>query len=536
MDKTNILGLIKDDKKEREPIKITLTYPNSNKYEFESRIEIIDLDKECQRDLDSGNGFLISSPKATNKKDIKNIDGIYSSRFGQKIGDTNPFADRYSCECGALRQRINHGLECPICHTKCKYVDDDFKMFGWIVLKDKYHLIHPKFYDSLDTIFGASPYNEDRKKIKSRRLKNMLNYSPEVDQDGFVSPCSFKPDKEPFYGIGMMEFYERFDEILDYYIKLYPKKMPYYTEIKKYRDRVFCHSVPVFTTHLRPADIRNEYMYFEPTNGIYNIINKHIHQINKDKRRYDQNIKIKNSELFKAQMKFMDLTDEIMNILTGKKGQLRMLVGGRYNFSSRCVIRQNAALRPDQVLLPYVELVKTLQQRIINILMRTYNISPSDAYDIWSKSLATKDERVAEIITTIIRSEPEGLPVIINRNPTINYGSILQVFCVGFTDTLTMSVSLQVLKLMAADFDGDVLNVMHIINQAFFERAYVIFNPRNAMYISRIDGKLNSDMIVQRDTLINANTLMHLGRKNYTKQQMKKIAEIKKKQKEYFGL
>ena len=89
---------------------------------------------------------------------------------------------------------------------------------------------------------------------------------------------------------------------------------------------------------------------------------------------------------------------------------------------------------------------------------------------------------------------------------------------------------------MAADFDGDVLNVMHIINQAFFERAYVIFNPRNAMYISRIDGKLNSDMIVQRDTLINANTLMHLGRKNYTKQQMKKIAEIKKKQKEYFGL
>ena len=227
MDKTNILGLIKDDKKEREPIKITLTYPNSDKYEFESRIEIIDLDKECQRDLDSGNGFLISSPKATNKKDIKNIDGIYSSRFGQKIGDTNPFADRYSCECGALRQRINHGLECPICHTKCKYVDDDFKMFGWIVLKDKYHLIHPKFYDSLDTIFGASPYNEERKKIKSRRLKNMLNYAPEVDQDGFVSPCSFKPDKEPFYGIGMMEFYERFDEILDYYIKLYPKKMPY---------------------------------------------------------------------------------------------------------------------------------------------------------------------------------------------------------------------------------------------------------------------------------------------------------------------
>ena len=63
--------------------------------------------------------------------------------------------------------------------------------------------------------------------------------------------------------------------------------------------------------------------------------------------------------------------------------------------------------------------MKCLQQRIINILIRTYNISPADAYDIWSRASAEKDERVAEIITAIIKSEPEGLPVIINRNPTI---------------------------------------------------------------------------------------------------------------------
>lgn len=517
-----------------DSVNINLTYPNSDKYDFYTKLEIIDLDLECKNDIESGNGFIISAPKATNKKDIKNPDGIYSSRFGQKMGDANPYADRYSCECGALKSRINHGLECPICHTKCKYVDDNFKMFGWIVLKDKYHLIHPKFFDTLDYMFGKSPYNIERKKIKGSKLVNIINYSPEVDQDGFSRPCEFKPDKEPFYGIGMMEFYERFDEIIDYYLGLYPKKQPYYDEIKKFRNIVFCHSVPVFTTHLRPADIRDGYMYFEPTNGIYNMINKHVHSINKDRRKYDQDIKIKNSELFKAQMQFMKLSDEIMKILTGKKGQLRMLVGGRYNFSSRCVIRQNSQLRIDQVLLPYVELVRTLQQRIINILMRTYNISPSDAYDIWSRALATKDERVAEIIDTIIHSEPEGLPVIINRNPTINYGSILQVFCVGYTDTLTMSVSLQVLKLMGADFDGDVLNIMHIINKAFFERSYVVFNPRNAMYISRINGKLNSDVIPQRDSLINANTLLYLGRKRYSKEQLSQIRAIKNNQKEYF--
>ena len=54
------------------------------------------------------------------------------------------------------------------------------------------------------------------------------------------------------------------------------------------------------------------------------------------------------------------------------------------------------------------------------------------------------------------------------------------------------------------------------------------------MYISRINGKLNGDLLVQRDTLINANTFLHLGRKNYTPEMLDKIAKIKEKQKEYF--
>ena len=54
------------------------------------------------------------------------------------------------------------------------------------------------------------------------------------------------------------------------------------------------------------------------------------------------------------------------------------------------------------------------------------------------------------------------------------------------------------------------------------------------MYISRIDGKLNSDMLVQRDTLINANTFLYLGRKNYSEKQLEKIRAIKEKQKKYY--
>ena len=83
-------------------------------------------------------------------------------------------------------------------------------------------------------------------------------------------------------------------------------------------------------------------------------------------------------------------------------------------------------------------------------------------------------------------------------------------------------------------FDGDVLNIFHIINKAFYDRASIVYNPRNAMYISKVDGKLNYDMIVQRDTIINANTLLHLGKFKSSNDNLSKIEEIKRRQKEYW--
>lgn len=572
--------------KEDRTIQMDITYPNSPEYEFHTTLEIIDLDKECERDLISGNGFIIDPPKKTNKKDLKSENGLYSPKFGQRLGDMHPFADRYMCECGELRGKVNRGIRCPKCNKVCKFVDDNYDLFGWIVINQKYHLLHPKFYDTLNFIFGKSNYNEERKRVKGERLVNILNYSPEVDIDGFPRPCEFKPDNEPFYGIGMIEFYERFDEILDWYIKKYPKKQPYYDEINRHRyycdcrnihlgkkyyyptvdkytgeniveegvaeigticpicgsrvhyvdkDVLFTHSVPVYTSLLRPAEVRGHEMIYEATNGMYNMINRHAAGINRVKRKFDLDIKQKNTQLFKLQMKWEELNTEIINILKGKHGQLRELVKGRYNFSSRAVIRQDPSLRVDQIKLPYIELVIALQQRIENVLMRTYNITPNEAYEIWRKSLSNRDERICEILDSFIAAEPEGLPCIINRNPTLAYGSMLQMFCIGYDDTLTLSVPLQVLKPLAADFDGDSLNIFHIINRAFFERAYVVFNPRNAMYINRVDGKLNGGLLIQRDTLINANSFIYLGRDNYSKKDMDTINKIREQQKQLYN-
>ena len=314
---------------EDRKLKVTYSYPNDKDYEYSARMERIDFDKERELDLQSGEGFIIADPNTTIKKDIKDPNGLFSEKFGQKLGDTDPFIDRYRCSCGHLRSRIHNGIECPVCHQLCKYVDDDFKMFGWIKLVDEYPIIHPDLYIQIDSLLGKSKYDRKSKnREKGSKLRNILDYDVPLDVNGNeIMDNTDKPD-EPFYGLGFLYFIDHFDEIIEYYYKKNPKKKAIYDDIMADREKVFIHSIPVFTSHLRPMDISNGSMYYEKCTAIYTIMVKLAHKVNKNKTKMDRTPKVKSQEMFNLQTEFMNLYDEIIAILSGKRGQLRMLVGG----------------------------------------------------------------------------------------------------------------------------------------------------------------------------------------------------------------
>lgn len=518
----------------------TNRYPFSDIYDYETYIETINFDEECKKDIENNNGFIIEPFKSI-KKDLKAINGIFSPKFGQTLSDVNPYMDRYKCTCGAVRGRLNHGLMCPQCNTRCEFVDDNFSYFGWLELDDPFVCIHPAYYKKIESFFGKSSATING--VKRSKLENIIDIVDNKDINGESVELTDdqKPKNEPFFGIGMIDFVKRFDEIMDYYDKknTNPNKKIYYDDIYEHIDYVFTHHIPVFSTLLRPTDIKDGTMSYEPTNAMYMMMNKLVTVINKNKSFIDRNPKVKNQTLYRLQTKFMELYGELELILSGKKGDIRSLIGGRYNFSSRNVIVQNPDLRIDQVTLPYVALVIMLEQRIKNVLHRLYNFSFAEAHDIWSAALNKPDPRIEGIIQSIIdeykkRDGFTGLPVIINRNPTIAYGGILQMFCVGFTHTYTMGVPLQPLPLLAADFDGDVLNIMLPMMMEFVERAFMIFNPRNAMYISRNDGYFNTAVSMQRDTLINANTLSSLGDRFKTDDEKNDLLAIIKRNESFF--
>ena len=70
------------------------------------------------------------------------------------------------------------------------------------------------------------------------------------------------------------------------------------------------------------------------------------------------------------------------------------------------------------------------------------------------------------------------------------------------------------------------MNILLIINDAFYQRTFEVFNPRNSMYISKNDGMFNNQVNHQRDTIINTQTLVKLSRKNYSQENLNKIYAI----------
>lgn len=141
---------------------------------------------------------------------------------------------------------------------------------------------------------------------------------------------------------------------------------------------------------------------------------KLVSKINTTKLRINRKAKQKNQLLWDLQCKQQELYQELEDILSGKKGIVRQLLGGRYQFTSRDVIVPDKTLRLDEVSLPYAALVELLQQTIINLLRKIYNLSANDAYNIWYLAQSEPDERVVSIINELLRKRK--VHILINRN------------------------------------------------------------------------------------------------------------------------
>ena len=434
-------------------LNLNVIYPGNDK-KYETILQRLDWDKEFKKDFDAGLGFYITKPDKVLTKTLKNPNSIFSAIFTKTAQDPEAYSDRYSCPCKKTQGRDHKDEVCPFCHQKVVFVGEDLNITGWIDLKN-YHIIHPNMYLTLSSYFGKATLEEIL--IPEIELDENGNPVSQVDKriDTKAKTKSRRGPKkanvdETYAHIGMIEFYNRFDEILEYFHgKNKTKKLDVYEDIIKNRELIFPTKIPVFTTALRPYKLEGGRLTFESTNSIFMMLATQGADISDDSKSMKRNPRYKNLVAWDLQDKLNRLTQEIIKILKTKKGQIRSLLAGRCCFISRSVIRPDPTLQIDQVRLPYYSLLELMQQTIINILVRTYNIGESEAYMRFSKAKRVPDKYIISIIQNII--DTIGITVLVNRNPTISFGSIMAMRVAGINMSYTMSMPLQALAPFNAD-------------------------------------------------------------------------------------
>lgn len=430
------------------------------------RVVKLNLDAVCQLDIQSGVGIRLDSVEMFDKKNKneKIMTGLMSPHFGTDFSDETAFKERYRCKCGKYQGKMFSDMVCDVCGTKVEYHDIDLNKTGWIIL-DKFKCMSPIYQAKLADALG---------KFEGERV---LDKIIEMDyKDGedpiFTDKELANIKKHPFTKKGAIWLSENIDEVLDFYEKRKPSKAKAFHELRTEKDRMFTHCIPVFTSLLRtemPGE-KGSKEYKLKINTCYKAIIRTVNAINSLSEEisptdeFDINDLTLNSidillgSIYKEIDKIFEITYQD---LTNKNGIITSKVlGGRYNFSARNIIIPSARsgrLDSDEIEISYVAFMELYRYEIQNLYAKMYDATPTQANSAWKKAINHFDERFYNVIDSMLH-DPEykgKLGVLINRNPSINYGSFIYVHIVSvkrdFSDK-TLTISTHILTPLNADF------------------------------------------------------------------------------------
>ena len=376
------------------------------------KITRLNWDIEYFRDIQRGDGFTITEPASVtidgNKK--KSLYGPRSELYGTSYEDEQQFVERFQCKCGTFRGRMYEGETCPFCGEVVKDVGDNIKITGWISLGiDK--IINPYFYHQLESAIGKAIFND------------MVISRKKVDRDGHISvpDISIDPDHpplSPFSGIGINEFRMRYYEIMEFFMKKRKQKKDKILYLIENSRMVFTSHIPVYSTKLRQQSITADTFYFGGLDKQINPI------ISLSKLLVDCSEIEQPYYLQQIQKKVNAMWEYNFELLNGKDGFIRgEMKGGSLNYTSRNVIIPNHELHDNEVDMSYHTFLELFRETIIRYIMVTEGCLFSESYRQWNEAKIQFSEKIYSIMCYII--DKEKPKILLNRNPTLNYYSML---------------------------------------------------------------------------------------------------------------
>lgn len=435
-----------------------------HKITYDTRIESVvvrclDLDFERQYDMLNGTGIIIDNPEAYDSKKRKNWHGLQSEFWGTDFGDENAFQERYSCPCHKYTAKVYNGMICDQCGGRVEYREPDVTRTGWIVLKYDRKVLSPIFARKLSSALGQIDGNS----ILDRILRSPYRSSTAGPEEQYELREKELQEmkKHPFIGKGMTWLRENLDTVLDYYEKRKPTKAAAFAEIRAHKSILFTSGIPVFSSILRielPGE-KNEKLFKMRVNTYFQSIIQSFNKINKydleDGANEKNRIQI-DKILASAQREIDELFESVFKIMDGKHGVIQSkVIGGRYDWCSRNIITPNSgSLKADEIEIPYIAMLELFRYEICNLYCKIMGVNMAKANQVWRQAKNHFNPTIYSIMKRILEVDGEFCNVLLNRNPSINYGSFMMVHIrdvkKDFHDK-ALTLSTTIIQIMNAD-------------------------------------------------------------------------------------
>ena len=450
----------------------------------------INLETEFLADMATNNGFVVE------KEDH------YAPVNIDQLVDSSKFTDcEYRCDCGAFIGQDLIGQKCPRCKSEITLHSLNFQYTGWIDLHD-HKVITPVYYIMLKRVIGTNMLRYILGDFKSKRdIKYNENDQGEPEEKkqkraGRVSQDDIRyiekkiPKTKLMYKeIGHDGFYQRFEEILT---ACAPRNNEEVQILLQNKEAVFTSKIPLYSTAFRPVSKTSETKFYPK-------INKWFAQMVSVACRMEN--MVLDMERMQAlnyiQKCWMDAVEHIIkNEMSKKEGFVRSeIVGGAFAFSGRAVITLDISLNVDEIDLPYSMVLTAYQYRLTYMLATRYNMTLEQAYLFINTY--EQNEIIIQLLDEIIA---EGQWVMYLREPTNNLASIvlakIRRYKIGDD---TMSVPLEVLPGLNADFDGDQLDILFLLDQQLVPK----FNAFHYSCLTdRINEKVSLDILSWSDVAL----------------------------------
>jgi hypothetical protein len=418
---------------------------------------------------------------------------IFDPRFNVPVNIDDSAIDCV-CECGQLYGRYNEGEICKSCETKVELrYELELSKHGWIDLSP-YKIIIPSMYNKLVSFIG-------RKKFESILHVDSISGISKVDP------------KNPFFGIGMMEFERRFVEVMEYFNRN-TKKPELYKEIMIRKDLVFSSKIYVMSSALRPgfASLNQNNLKFHSINGFFMKILTDMKLVKSGRRTGRQVPNI----LETVQENLMQIHDLAFYKTFGNKKKLARgdVISTRKFYSSRHVIISESTTKDiDCIRISYKGFINQFELEIINAMLtgcagvdKFMHMTMLEAKLHMKKLnyLDRIDPDIWDICMSLINNrKDDGLWVVNNRNPSLDLGSIQTMKIVGLMEDvrdLVLTIPHNSLVEFCGDYDGDALNTFSPKEKCVVD-AMQEFKP-SKLIIDRTGGYFNGKMAPIKDELV----------------------------------